>query len=58
VLSSVEFDQSSLQADEIDDVASQRLLTAKFATVHLPEAKSLPEQSLRVGWIFAQLSGS
>jgi hypothetical protein len=59
VLSAVEFDnQSLLQAYEIDDVAPQRLLAAKLATVKLPITKLLPEQSLGIGWILPQLSGS
>lgn len=59
VLSAIKFDnQSLLQAYEIDDVASQRLLATKFATVKLPITKLLPEQSLGIGWILPQLSGS
>jgi hypothetical protein len=53
VLSSVNFnDQSFLQAHKIDDVSSEWLLSAKFATGNLPEPKLLPEQLLSVGWIF------
>jgi len=43
VLAAINFyDESFLQTHEIDDVIRQRLLAAKFVTIHLPETKPPP----------------
>jgi hypothetical protein len=59
MLSAIKLDnQSSFQANEIDNIATKGLLPAKLKSVNLPAAKLLPKQSLGVGRVPPQLAGS
>jgi hypothetical protein len=53
MLSAVDLnDQSFFQTNEVNDVASQRLLPAKLKTVYLPESEFLPKQPLSIRGVF------
>ena len=57
MLTAIDLDyQQPLQADEIDDEGSQRMLPAKFQAVELPAPQSPPQQALGIGHRSAQAS--
>jgi hypothetical protein len=55
VLPSINFnDKTTLAADQIDRVRTDRLLPDKFITVEAPRSKSIPERSLGIGGVTSQ----
>jgi len=43
------YDQESLEAHEVENVISKRVLSAKFAILDLSATEALPKQALSVG---------
>jgi hypothetical protein len=59
VLATVDLDdQLALQADEVDDEWTQRLLATELVAQHLAPAQPGPQGPLGVGHVLAQLPGA
>lgn len=59
VLPAIDFDDEALtRADEIDDVASERMLAAKAMNCKLVFAQLTPELSLAVGHVITKSAGA
>jgi hypothetical protein len=59
MLAAVDFDhEPSLQTCEIDDVASDRNLTAEAVALELLSAQAVPEVDFSIGHLTSQLSGT
>jgi len=55
VLAAVEFDDDgTLEADEVQDEVSKRMLSAKFASFELTTSEHSPKRALGIRWRIAQ----
>ena len=54
MLSAIRFNRESLQAYEIEDVISKRMLPAEFEVFHLISAQAMPKTLLCLSHILAQ----
>jgi len=59
MLTAIDFNHQVLfQTDKINDKATDGALPSKFVSAKLTKAKVAPENSLSIGWIVSQYSGS
>jgi hypothetical protein len=49
------YDQPPFEANEVDDVMVDRLLSPESMTLELPAAKQAPQSAFRISHVFAEL---